>query len=60
MPSQHTHSDGQCIHCTVKSCRHHLRDDDQCALRSIQVAPTPMADSGDPCDESMCSDYELR
>ena len=48
----------QCIHCSVGSCRHLKEEEGLCALESIQVAPTPMAYSGDPADESMCRSYE--
>ena len=50
----------QCIHCSVESCRHLKDDEGLCALESIQVAPTPMAYSGDPADESMCRSYECK
>ena len=44
----------QCIHCSVESCQHLRPEQGVCSLESIQVAPTPMAYSGDPADESMC------
>ena len=50
----------QCIHCCVESCRHLKQEAGLCALESIQVAPTPMAYSGDPADESMCRSYECK
>ncbi len=50
----------QCIHCSVESCRHLKEGEGMCALESIQVAPTPMAYSGDPADESMCRSYETK
>ena len=50
----------QCIHCSVESCRHLREEQGICALESIQVAPTPMAYSGDPADESMCRSYETK
>ncbi len=50
----------QCIHCSVESCRHLQQEKGLCSLESIQVSPTPMAYSGDPADESMCSGYECR
>ena len=50
----------QCIHCCVESCRHLKEEQGLCALESIQVAPTPMAYSGDPADESMCRSYECK
>lgn len=50
----------QCIHCSVESCRHLKEEEGLCALESIQVAPTPMAYSGDPADESMCRSYETK
>lgn len=50
----------QCIHCSVESCRHLKEDQGLCSLESIQVAPTPMAYSGDPADESMCRSYETK
>ena len=50
----------QCIHCSVESCRHLKEEAGVCALESIHVAPTPMAYSGDPADESMCKSYETK
>ena len=50
----------QCIHGSVESCRHLRQEEGLCGLDSIRVAPTPMAYSGDPADESMCSSYECR
>lgn len=50
----------QCIHCSVESCRHLSQDKGICSLESIQVAPTPMAFSGDPADESMCQSYDCK
>ena len=50
----------QCIHCSVESCRHLKEEQGICSLESIQVAPTPMAYSGDPADESMCKSYETK
>lgn len=50
----------QCIHCSVESCRHLKKDQGLCSLKSIQVAPTPMAYSGDPADESMCQSYHCK
>ena len=50
----------QCIHCSVESCRHLKEEQGVCSLESIQVAPTPMAYSGDPADESMCQSYETK
>ena len=50
----------QCIHCSVESCKHLKEEQGLCALESIQVAPTPMAYSGDPADESMCRSYECK
>ena len=50
----------QCIHCSVESCRHLKEETGICSLESIQVAPTPMAYSGDPADESMCQSYETK
>ena len=50
----------QCIHCSVESCRHLKADQGLCSLESIQVAPTPMAYSGDPADESMCQSYHSK
>ena len=50
----------QCIHCSVESCRHLKQDQGICSLESIQVAPTPMAYSGDPADESMCQSYHSK
>ena len=50
----------QCIHCSVESCRHLKQDQGLCSLESIQVAPTPMAYSGDPADESMCQSYHCK
>ena len=50
----------QCIHCSVESCRHLREDKGICSLEAIQVAPTPMAYSGDPADESMCQSYETK
>ena len=50
----------QCIHCSVESCRHLREDQGICSLEAIQVAPTPMAYSGDPADESMCQSYETK
>ena len=50
----------QCIHCSVESCRHLKQEKGICSLESIQVAPTPMAYSGDPADESMCQSYKCK
>lgn len=50
----------QCIHCSVESCRHLRPEQGICSLESIQVAPTPMAYSGDPADESMCQSYHCK
>ena len=50
----------QCIHCSVESCRHLKSEQGICSLESIQVAPTPMAYSGDPADESMCQSYHCK
>ena len=50
----------QCIHCGVESCRHLKQEQGICALDSIQVAPAPMAYSGDPADESMCQSYDCK
>ena len=50
----------QCIHCSVESCRHLKPEQGICSLESIQVAPTPMAYSGDPADESMCQSYHCK
>ena len=50
----------QCIYCSVESCRHLREDKGICSLEAIQVAPTPMAYSGDPADESMCQSYETK
>ncbi len=50
----------QCIHCSVKSCRHLKQDQGLCGLESVQIAPTPMAYSGDPADESMCQSYHCK
>lgn len=50
----------QCIHCSVESCRHLKQEQGMCSLDTIQVAPTPMAYSGDPADESMCQSYQCR
>ncbi len=55
-----TEKKNQCIHCSVESCRHLKEEEGLCALESIQVAPTPMAYSGDPADESMCQSYETK
>ena len=55
-----TEKKNQCIHCSVESCRHLKEEEGLCALESIQVAPTPMAYSGDPADESMCRSYETK
>lgn len=50
----------QSIHCSVKSCRHLKQDQGLCGLESVQIAPTPMAYSGDPADESMCQSYHCK
>ncbi len=50
----------QCIHCSVESCAHLKQEQGVCGLESIQVAPTPMAYSGDPADESMCQNYHCK
>lgn len=50
----------QCIHCSVESCQHLRPEQGVCSLESIQVAPTPMAYSGDPADESMCQSYHCK
>ena len=50
----------QCIHCSVESCKYLKEEQGLCSLSSIQVAPTPMAYSGDPADESMCQSYETK
>ena len=50
----------QCIHCSVESCAHLKQEQGVCGLESIQVAPTPMAYSGDPADESMCQSYHCK
>lgn len=50
----------QCIYCSVTSCRHQNKEHGQCSLPDIKVAPTPMAYTGDPADESMCSNYATR
>ena len=55
-----TDPNNQCIHCSVESCRHLREDKGICSLEAIQVAPTPMAYSGDPADESMCQSYETK
>ena len=47
----------QCIHCSVTSCKHLNETKKECSLDAINVAPTPMAYSGDPADESMCQSY---
>ena len=47
----------QKIHCTVESCRHHLKAENLCKLQAIQVEPTNNC-STKKCDESMCSSYE--
>ena len=55
-----TEKKNQCIHCSVESCRHLKESQGICSLEAIQVAPTPMAYSGDPADESMCQSYETK
>ena len=50
----------QSIHCSVKSCRHLKQEQGLCGLESVQIAPTPMAYSGDPADESMCQSYHCK
>ncbi len=50
----------QCIHCSVESCKYLKEEQGLCSLSSIQVAPTPMAYSGDPADESMCQSYSCK
>lgn len=55
-----TERKNQCIHCCVESCKHLKKDQGICSLESIQVAPTPMAYSGDPADESMCQSYHSK
>ena len=55
-----TEKRNQCIHCSVESCKHLKEEQGLCSLESIQVAPTPMAYSGDPADESMCQSYETK
>jgi len=49
---------GQCIHCDVRTCKHHTRDD-MCELDSIQVSPRDGCNSGN-CDESLCSSYRVK
>ena len=50
----------QCIHCSVTSCKHLNAAKNECSLDAITVAPTPMAHSGDPADESMCQNYNCK
>ena len=50
----------QGIHCSVESCKHLKQEQGLCSLSSIQGAPTPMAYSGDPADESMCQSYDCK
>ncbi|MBR0320617.1 MAG: DUF1540 domain-containing protein [Clostridia bacterium] len=50
----------QCIHCDVTSCKHLNENKHVCSLDAITVAPTPMAYSGDPADESMCKSYSSK
>ncbi|MBR3904891.1 MAG: DUF1540 domain-containing protein [Clostridia bacterium] len=55
-----TENKHQSIHCSVKSCRHLKPEMGLCGLESVQIAPTPMAYSGDPADESMCQSYHCK
>ena len=55
----HPKSGYQQIHCSVASCKHH-KEDNYCALESINVEPTPMAYTGEAADESMCSSYHAK
>ncbi len=48
----------QCIHCDVKSCKHHSHND-MCELNSIKVSPREGCNSGE-CDESLCSSYHTK
>ncbi len=54
---QHGNHGGQCIHCSVSSCKHNHTAQKRCKLNSISVCPTPRSNSGKP-DESMCDSYE--
>ena len=47
----------QRINCTVASCKHNLKQEQECALEQIIVTPTPNCKSENP-DESMCSSYK--
>ena len=55
----HPKTGHQCIHCSVASCKHH-KEDNHCALESINVQPTPMAYTGEAADESMCGSYDCK
>ena len=51
---------GQIQHLPCAAIEHLRQDQGVCSLESIQVAPTPMAYSGDPADESMCQSYDCK
>lgn len=49
----------QRINCTVTSCKYNNRQEQECNLEQIIVAPTQENTTEEPT-ESMCSSYENR
>ena len=48
----------QRILCSVSSCIHNKKDDNNCTLGAIQVSPAAKSDSGAPYDETLCASYK--
>lgn len=49
--------EGQKINCTVSSCKYNDKQEHQCILQAIQVAPIEGKNTA-KADESMCASYE--
>jgi len=49
--------EGQKINCTVSSCKYNDKQENQCILQAIQVAPIEGRNTKKQ-DESMCASYK--
>ncbi len=48
----------QKINCNVCSCAYNNTATNECELKEIKVAPCQNCQTGNPEDESMCSNYK--
>ena len=50
----------QKINCAVTSCRYNNIHGQECELNSIVVKPCYDCNNGNPEDESMCGNYQMK